>query len=271
MRRILVPILIISFSSIGWTGQFGESISIEGYFAANDIVAKNFFAAEKLVDNSEEIPLTGDIYEFETKSTRRAFLYSMIIPGAGEYYAGSRIKPVVFLGIEALLWTGYFVYHNKGDDTKKEYKAYADDHYSPYDYMSWWNSLTPAQQDSFSHILPWDDYNNSPIRNHEYYENIGKYNQFQYGWDDINTYPEVEGVLSPHRDLYLTLRKKSNDYYQNASTAVMLSLGNRIISAFDAALTVKNYNKGQKRYVIKLKTRDFGNGNVPILTCTYRF
>ncbi|OQX92462.1 MAG: hypothetical protein B6D58_02885 [candidate division Zixibacteria bacterium 4484_95] len=271
MRRILLPILIISLSSIGWTGQLKEPVSIEGYFSANEMVANNFFAAEKSVGGSEEIPLTGDIYEFETKSTKRAFLYSMLIPGTGEFYAGSRIKPAVFLGIEALLWTGYFVYHNKGDDKKKEYKAYADDHYSPYDYMSWWNSLNPAKQDSFSHRLPWDDYNNSPIRNHEYYENIGKYNQFQYGWDDINTYPDEGGILSPHRDYYLTLRKKSNDYYQNASTAIMLSLGNRIISAFDAALTAKNYNKGQKRYVIKLKARDFGNGQVPILTCTYRF
>lgn len=276
MRRLMIAILIVSFSSIGWSGQFGEVVSIEEYFTANDMVTKKFFAAEKMVDDLEDIPLTGDIYEFDTKSTKRAFLFSLIIPGAGEFYAGSKIKPAVFLGIEALLWTGYFVYRNKGDDKKQEYRDYADEHYSPYEFMSWWNSPpVQAYHDSFSHELPWDTLYNSPIFNLEYYENIGKYNQFQIGWEGIDVPPEPlpfgENKTSPYRDQYLEMRKLSNDYYQNASTAIMLSLGNRIISAFDAALTAKNYNKGQKRYVFKLKTRDFGNGNVPILTCTYRF
>jgi hypothetical protein len=70
---------------------------------------------------------------------------------------------------------------------------------------------------------------------------------------------------------YLNMRKKANDYYQNASTMLMLALGNRIVSAFEAALTAKNYNKGAKRFSFKLKTKDFGNGKVPIVTWNYEF
>jgi len=220
-------------------------------------------------------PLTGDIYEFEAKSTKRAFFYSLMVPGAGEYYSGSKIKPIVFLGIEALLWTGYFIYDGKGDGKKDDYRAHADTTYYWWDFMQWWNTLDSAAQDTFSHRMPWDDENNRPILNHEYYEDIGKYDQFQLGWIDIDTYPpgvpNGEAVLSPYRELYLDLRRDANDFYQTANTMIMLSLGNRIISAFDAALTAKKYNKGQKRYSFKLKTKDFGSGNVPILTCTYRF
>ena len=222
-------------------------------------------------------PLTGDIYEFDAKSTKRAFFYSLLVPGAGEYYSGSKIKPIVFFGIEALLWTSYFIYDGKGDGKKDDYREYADEHYYWWDFMQWWNTLDSAAQDTFSHRMPWDYENNCAILDHEYYEDIGKYDQFQIGWDDIGQYqypPGVqdgETVLSPHREFYLDLRKQANDFYQTANTMIMLSLGNRIISAFDAALTAKKYNKGQKRYSFKLKTKDFGSGNVPILTCTYRF
>jgi len=201
----------------------------------------------------------------------------LLVPGAGEYYSGSKIKPIVFLGIEALLWTGYFIYDGKGDGKKDDYREYADEHYYWWDFMQWWNTLDSAAQDTFSHRMPWDYENNCAILDHEYYEDIGKYDQFQIGWDDIGQYqypPGVqdgETVLSPHREFYLDLRKQANDFYQTANTMIMLSLGNRIISAFDAALTAKKYNKGQKRYSFKLKTKDFGSGNVPILTCTYRF
>jgi len=220
-------------------------------------------------------PMTDDIYEFEPKSTKRAFFYSLMMPGTGEYYSGSRIKPIVFVGIEALLWTGYFIYDGKGDNKTDEYREYADAHYYWWDFMQWWNTLDSAAQDTFSHRMPWDDENNRPILDHEYYEDIGKYDQFQLGWIDIDQYPPGvpggEAVLSPFREAYLDLRREANDFYQTANTMIMLSLGNRIISAFDAALTAKKYNKGQKRYSFKLKTKDFGSGNVPILTCTYRF
>lgn len=222
--------------------------------------------------------LTGDIYEFDAKSTKKAFFYSMLVPGAGEYYAGSKIKAGVFLGLEALLWTSYFIYDGKGDDKKIEYRNYADDYYSPYTFMQWWETLDSTEQDTFSHRLPWDDVRNTAIRDHEYYENIGKYDQFQLGWLDIDSYPPgVPGGVSDtigtmgYRPTYLGLREDANNYYNTANTMIMLSLGNHIISAFDAALTAKKFNKGQKRYSFRFKTKDFGSGNIPILTCTYRF
>jgi hypothetical protein len=263
-------------TGLAWSGQLDDYLTIDQYFASNQLTAKKFFDADKMVDDmNEELPLTGDIYEFDAKSTKRAFFYSLVLPGAGQYYAGSRIKPLYYLAAEALIWTGYFVYHGKGDDKKAEYQEFALDtlNYRWQDFMYWWLNLSPEAQDSFSHRLPWDDENNSPIFNHEFFENIGKYDQFQLGWTDIDEYPPPygEAELSPLRQTYLDMRKDANDYYQNANTMIMLALGNRLISAFEAALTAKKYNKGQKRFAFKMKTKKFGEANVPILTWNYRF
>lgn len=236
-------------------------------------------AGQSSLDDLFESSLTGDIYGFEPKSTKRAFFYSLLVPGAGEYYAGSKIKPFVFVGVEALIWGSYLAYHNKGNDKRDEYRQYAQDHYQWWDFMQWWNTLPPISepgivgQDTFSHRMPWDDDNNRPNFNHEYYENVGKYDQFQLGWDDIDDYPPPFGpsVISPHRNTYLNLRQDANSLYKTADLMIMLSLGNHILSAFDAALSAKNYNKGERRYSIKLKAKDWAGENVPMLTYTYRF
>jgi len=279
MRRVMAIIVIVFFNAgLIWSGQLDNDLSITNYFASNQLTAQTFFKAENMVDDNNEMPLTGDIYEFNAKSTKRAFFYSMLLPGAGQYYAGSRIKPFVYIGLETLIWSFYFTNHSKGNDKKTEYQQYAIDHYNWVDFMAWWNSLDSTDQNDYSHRLPWDDENNRVILNHEYFENIGKYDQFQIGWDDIpnDAYPpppETNPVYfeGTNREIYVNMRKKANDYYQNANTMIMLSLGNRIISAFEAALTAKKFNKGQKRFSFNMETRNFGESDVPVLTWNYKF
>ncbi len=281
MRRVMAIILIVIFNAgLIWSGQLDGDLSIKNYFASNQLTAQTFFKTENMVDdndNGDEEPLTGDIYEFNAKSTKRAFFYSMLLPGAGQYYAGSRIKPLIFISAEALIWTGYFVYHGKGSDKKKEYQQYALSHYEWDKFLGWWNGLDSTTQNEYSHRLPWDPENHTVIMDHEYFENIGKYDQFQIGWDDIpdDAYPPPHGdsvyFEGTHREVYVNMRKTANDYFQNANTMIMLSLGNRIISAFEAALTAKKFNKGQKRFSFKLETRQYGESNVPVLTWNYRF
>jgi len=267
--------LILLFSPLVWSGQSIADLSVDRYFARQEIVLDKYLAQNEGGD--EDLPLAGDIYSFDAKSTKKAFFYSLVVPGAGEYYVGSRIKPAVFLGLEALIWTGYFVYHGKGNDKKDEYIQFADAHYQWWEFKSWWNSLDSTTRNNYSHELPWDDDNNRPNFTHEYYENVGKYDEFQVGWDDIGTgqppppLPGGVSVLSANRNHYLDLRRQSNDYFQNASTMIMLSIGNHLISAFDAALTAKSYNKGQKRFSFQFKAKKIDRTQVPILTFDYRF
>jgi hypothetical protein len=269
-------LLIVLLTAAVWAGEYAEFHSINEFFAKQEIVA-----AKYLADNTEpieeEIPLMGDIYSFKAKSPKKAFFYSLIVPGAGEYYAGSKIKPAVFLGLEAILWTGYAVYHKKGSNAKDDYIKFADDHYQWWVFRSWWLNAPTSVTDDYSHRMPWDSTYNRPEFNHEYYENIGKYSEFQVGWDDIGPsvdppgFPNGKDSLSYNRNRYLNMRRESNDYYQNASTMVMLALANHIISAFDAALTAKGYNKGQKGFSMMLKTRKLTTTEVPFLTFDYKF
>jgi len=216
--------------------------------------------------------LEDDIYAFKPKNTRLAFFYSMLIPGAGEFYAGSKIKPLLFLGLEASLWSGYFVYHGKGNDKEDEFKAYGDLHYNREPYDIWWNSLDSTEQNAFSHRLP-DE------KNHEYYENIGKYDQFAIGWEDIDIEPQdfnPRDSVRPSglRNAYLDTRDESNRMFSRARTFTVCVLVNHVLSGFDAALTARSYNKKQERFAglqLKMKMREYQNESIPQLTLTKSF
>jgi len=99
--------------------------------------------------------------------------------------------------------------NENNDSWLREVEVYAAEHYQWWDFMQWWNTLTPALQDTFSHRMPWNEEDRVPIKNMEYYEYIGVYDQFQIGWDDIDQYPpgipNGVTVMSPHREFYLEL------------------------------------------------------------------
>jgi hypothetical protein len=238
---------------------------------------QNYFA-RKLEIRQGEDNLQEEIYEFRTKSPFKAFALSLAIPGAGQFYTGSRIKAGTFFAVDALLWSGYLIYHGKGNDKESEYKVYADLHYSPPTYFQWWGGLPESVQDSFSHRIyedPGDP--EGAIRNHEYYENIGKYSQFQVGWDDIGLnapplpLPGGKDSLSVHRRTYLDMRKEANDYFSNASTMAMISIANHLISAFDAAIGAKKYNRGTREYSLKLKSRNIDGKVTPFVVAEVKF
>jgi hypothetical protein len=275
MRWAILFVMVMS--SPAWAGQTANLNTIELYFSKNQILTHQYLAQSGPGGDLNELPLSGDIYEFNSKSPKKAFFYSLVLPGAGEYYAGSRIKPAVFLGIEAAFWTGYFVYQKKGNDRKKDFIKYADTHYQYWVFNDWWSTLDSLTRSQYSHTMPWDVVRNRPIFNREYYENIGKYSEFQVGWDDIGTdsvppgIPGGKDVLSAHRNAYLNIRKQSNNYYQTANTTLMLIIGNHLISAFDAALTARSFNKGQKRFSLMIKTIQMNEAQVPVLTWNYKF
>ena len=88
---------------------------------------------------------------------------------------------VGFMGLEALTWTAYISWRGKGNDIKAEFRTYADRHWHEARYSAWrdWNK---SQADPYreTHALP-----NKDTDTQQYYELIGKYHQFVYGWDDI--------------------------------------------------------------------------------------
>jgi hypothetical protein len=156
-------------------------------------------------------------------------MMSVAIPGAGQMYAGSWIKGAILLGLEVALWISHGQYIREGQDLEDSYHNYADTHWSE---ERWRDSIQP--DDPATHSLP-------PIKTQQYYEMIGKYHQFKRGWDD---YDEIyDPGLSPRRDYYEGLRYKSNIEFKNASYCAMVVLANHILSAFDAAFTIRSVNR----------------------------
>ncbi len=226
--------------------------------------------------DSMKVEESADVYGFKGKSLKKAFLYSLIVPGSGEFYAGSKIKAALFFGLDVTLWALYFNYHGKGKDKEKEYKTFADQYWSEDEYVQWLiDSLSitsdtatywdPEKQEwtYLSHHLP-------DKRTQQYYEMIGKYEQFRWGWTDW----DAASKFSQHRDSYLDMRRISNDWLNKATYSAMISLANHILSAFDAAITVNKYNKKGERFSrIEFKTRlvERDREIIPRLSVSMRF
>ena len=249
-----------------------KTLSLEAQLAKDDFehyqkfsrLTNSYFVYE---DESREESVTADVYSFKSKSVKRAFVYSLIIPGTGEFYGGSKIKAAIFFGLDATFWSLYFNYHKKGKNKEDEYMAFADKYWDAGEYRTWWAGLDSAQKEDYTHTLP-DE------RTQQYYEMIGKYKQFAFAWSDFDSSTATPDSMTPHRDHYLDVREQSNSWLNKAKYSAMFSLANHILSAFDAALTVKKYNKKGERFSqiefkMRLTERDYEI--VPKLFMSMRF
>lgn len=168
--------------------------------------------------------------------SRLGILFSAALPGTGQMYARSWVKGAVFLAAEIALWMGNHKWNNEGEDWENRFHAFVDEE-AHWSYDRWIGHYNPATDPS-THHLPMDEDGNI-IKTQQYYEMIGKYDQFKQGWDDwVAGGPD----LTPHRDEYETLRDDSNRAFKKASYCTMAILGNHLISALDAALTIKRVN-----------------------------
>lgn len=177
-------------------------------------------------------------------SPLKAAAASALIPGAGQAYNKSWIKSAFFFAIELGGWLAYRQYDQEGDNLSNEYEAFADLHWNEEKYWAWLaegsgcsasdrSCLQEYERSTFSHHLPEGE-------NQSYYENIGKYDQFNIGWDDAQ---EGGGRDSANREAYDLMRADANDKYRTATLFASAVLLNHVFSAFDAAWTTNRYNK----------------------------
>lgn len=193
---------------------------------------------------------------------------SILVPGAGEYYAKSYIKSAIFFGIEAICWGAYAFYTHKGNTTTDDFQNFANANWSVVRYGQWLKDqqfdgagpinvnidpnrpiqqeleriraeINSCEEQNFSHTLP--EYNTQ-----QFYELIGKYQNFEAGWvgaDLIMTKQNYETIRLPIFENYANERQQANNYYNNATTGAMVALVNHLLSAADAAWSVTIFNK----------------------------
>lgn len=209
-------------------------------------------------------------------------LFSLVIPGTGQYHSERYTKAAIFFGAEVALIAYAFISENNGDKKTEEFQKYAEAHWSAERYALWIrnhgvdyqdvnNSQSPGNAPidlarvrayDFSEINAWESAPHTEgfshqlprFREQQYYELIGKYRQFKFGWDQ---YPDVNSDGIPDSDgkqydnlftaddqitSYATERARANDYYYAASFAASVIVINHVISALDAYVSTKSFN-----------------------------
>jgi hypothetical protein len=237
--------------------------------------------AQHLAQNeasSEAEEMLSAVMAEKVKSPGKAFLLSALVPGLGEWYAGSKARSVLFVGIEALALGLYFNWNGEGNRIEDEFRATARDKWSPTDYRTWRNS-TISRNSSITHALPCSslifrvevetggleglaDCNSSEKQ--QYYELIGKYDQFISGWSDVKEVEtgnlvqptqvdSVEKYESTTRFAYEIRRDESNKFLKRASGVAGLILVNHVFSAIDASRVARTRNS--ERASLERRTR----------------
>jgi hypothetical protein len=203
------------------------------------------------------------------KSSGRAFLYNLILPGSGHLYAGYK-RGWAHLGVEGLTWITYFYYHDRGITKENEFEAFADDHYALAQYDSLCNCEGTDNSETIHRFYE--------ENKQHYYEDIGKLPQYFFGWDDYAG-PEGPGPpygVSGNRNFYRGIRADSNNFLKNARYALVVGFVNRIVSAVDVLrLTKKDkttvaLNEDTKLH-FKMRAKPFNSENAVGVTLVHRY
>ena len=253
--------------------------------ADGDLLADRLFAPEIVPLKLTDLGLAGSgkpSFQVSTNPSAqagelnpgKALLLSAIVPGAGEFYAGNKIKAAIFFTIEVAAWTGVVYFYGEGKDKEDEFIAFADENFDEDIYrdhefslaqnpqygdgdapafdgsiedwtaMSWEEKIHYLPREGFTHELPTlAERNSNWSRKQQYYEMIGKYiHQFGMAWadayrDDPGT-PHFDGVSVFSVD-YMGMRDDSNKLLGYSAWGYNIALLNHVASALDASFSVR--------------------------------
>ena len=275
MIKILIMILAVQFVSAN-----------DLYNLDNRFHSSYYFFQDSLIDDSINQILTDDtliVYP------ARPMLYSLIFPGLGQWYNKSPLwKISLFSGIEIASIASAVQLMNKADDIRVNYELFADDNW---DLETWVNNtlstpignyadvhidgthkltlkLSGALAEQFGTFVTSDSLEDNAhwvysgevavLRDRDFYENIGKYDQFVGGWTDcydqansqlwFEVYKDVGDsvetiITTPNKEDYVSQRAKSNDYLNMAKFAISAMMFNHVVSAMDAIWSTQNKNR----------------------------
>ncbi|MFH1842368.1 MAG: hypothetical protein ABIF77_04120, partial [bacterium] len=212
------------------------------------------FQQTEIGGSTGQKPVEGSSY---SRATGTAMLMSLILPGAGEVYLGHK-RGYFMMALDVAVWVGVKHYHDKGYDLRDDYYAYADEHWSEgklagaFDDAYHDESIAGVGHDFFPDT--WSDLGDLPLwvtreaDEREYYENLGKWDQFVFGWDDFTHPDNIDGYDPPsgpsalqhpevslHREIYRSMRQESNDQFTKRDRLMYLNIATRVFSLFQVA------------------------------------
>ncbi|RMF10111.1 MAG: hypothetical protein D6762_02275 [Candidatus Neomarinimicrobiota bacterium] len=212
----------------------------------------------------------------------KPLVMSLVVPGLGQWYNQEpRWRSGLFAGIELFGLYSIWNWNHKAEDIRIGYENYADAHWSLQAFIEntpVLGTLYPDVRFGGTHhltlelngiLIPQDTLSQlgyveglEVLRDRDFYENIGKYDQFVGGWDDVydqngaaiywEQHKDVGDsteilIMTTHRNSYLNQRARSNEYLKLANFAVSAVMFNHVFSAFDALW--RSNQKSQKKRI----------------------
>lgn len=222
--KYFVPVMILGWSILAFAQTSTESISLNG-FSASTLVAQS--------ENKTFQPAVKD--KLPSKGT--AFLLSFILPGTGEYYAGSPKMAKIFFGTELALWSAFGTLRYYGSRLEHDYKLFAKAHAGV--------DISGKDHEYFVDI--------------ENFNNLENYNQYKMQQRSLNeVYPENdqynwEWDSQDNRFKYSKMRIDSDSAYRHSLFMVGGIVINHIVSSIDAVRIVhKQQQSHEQKTVIGL-------------------
>lgn len=211
--------ILVTFSiSVSEAIEF-EKTPLQDEFRDNILLADRFTEVEKPADE----PYVGS----NQKSMGRAILYSALIPGWGEHYAGQKKKARFFFAAEVATWVAYFSYRSYGKWRKDDMFRYASEKAG---------ADLNDKDDQFYDMVG-------------FYENLDEYNSLgrvsdpdrPYYYDTTNYYWHWNS--SDDRNEYREIKNSYRAAYKNSETIIGLAVLSRLFSVIDAIRDVRKHNR----------------------------
>jgi len=253
----------------------------------------------------EDDSVTSTPAKTENKSAGKAILFSSIFPGSGHFYANkSSVGTFIFPVLEVAFWAGIIYFDNKGDSIERDYMNFADKHYDRSFQHRVEDNL--INHEASSPIYSSQHFRLEDVNSQHFYEDIGKYNKYIFGWKDwydiysyndqirwlfdndgvwmgnAPTHPDhsyddpnrYDKPYSEYRNQYIRMRL---DAQENYDKKYALSFGvalNRVVSVIDVIRVTNTYNR-EIRYAsnhqFSITPMIVNNQLTPTLNLTTRF
>jgi len=167
-------------------------------------------------------------------NSRVAMLYSLLLPGLGEYALGHHDRAKVFFVAEGAIWTSYAIFQVQGNHRKDLYQEFAhvnagvpqrnDDEFYRIigNYVS---SDGPFSANEQIRREARANYPDDRAKQEEYYQ------EHSYTGDDTWTW-QSQALL----DTYQDMRDASESAYHKSDFSLGLAIANRLISVVDTGI-----------------------------------
>lgn len=189
--------------------------------------------------SGSDVQPSAQLGQSEGKSLVKTVLFSVLVPGGGEYYLGNRGKAKFFFAAEVLTWITYFGFRTYGDWNKDDMIKFAADRAG---------ADIEGRSDQFEDWVG-------------FYSSIDQFNRT--GREADPDRPFLEDNASNHwrwqsdadRNTYRDMKNAYRENYRGSDFALGFAMVNRIVSVVDA---VRDFRRLRRRVEDPL----FGMGTV---------